>query len=391
MKAVFKLAIFTMAVLGTFSCGKGPSGSESTVSEKSSKVPAQEFGRRDGKPVAIYTLKNSKGIEARITEYGATLVSLKIPDRSGSFADVVLGFDTLDGYLQTPPPPYFGATVGRYANRIGKARFTLNGKAYTLDKNNGENSLHGGVRGFDKVVWAAEVQEGDANGVKFSYLSKDGEGGYPGNLNVDVIYTLDENNELKIDYHATTDQDTVINLTNHSYFNLAGHNGGDILGHLVMINADRFTPIDSGLIPTGELSKVEGTPFDFRQAKAVGERINATNEQIKFGKGYDHNWVINNSGSGLALAARVTEPISGRVVETLTTEPGIQFYTGNFLDGSMKGKGGVAYQYRHGLTLETQHFPDSPNHPEFPTTTLKKGDAFRSTTVFRFSTAQPAK
>jgi aldose 1-epimerase len=336
--------------------------------------------------VQIYTLTNAQGMEARITPYGATLVSLKTPDRHGALADIVMGFDSLDGYTQTPPPPYFGATIGRYANRIGGAKFILNGKTHTLDKNDGANSLHGGFHGFDKVMWTAAPASGtEIQSLEFSYLSKDGEEGYPGNLSVSVTYTLTPANELRIHYTATTDQDTVINLTNHSYFNLSGPGSGDILDHLLTINADRFTPVDAGLIPTGELRRVDGTPFDFRQPHAVGERIGAEDEQIKLGRGYDHNWILNRTGAGLEFAARVSDPKSGRVVEVLTTEPAIQFYTGNFLDGSFHGKGGKAYQRRGALTLETQHYPDSPNHPDFPTTTLKAGEHFDSTTVFRFS------
>lgn len=350
-------------------------------------MPYSAFGKdKDGGLVEIYTLNNAQGTEARITPYGATLVSLKTPDRNGALADIVMGFDSLEGYTQTPPPPYFGATIGRYANRIGGAKFTLSGKTYTLYKNDGANSLHGGLRGFDKVKWKTVPFPSDtAPSVEFSYLSKDGEEGYPGNLSVGVTYTLTPANELRIHYTATTDQDTVVNLTNHSYFNLSGPGSGDILDHLLTINSDRFTPVDAGLIPTGELRKVDGTPFDFRQPHAVGERIGANDEQIQLGRGYDHNWILNRTGSGLEFAARVSDPKSGRVIEVLTTEPAIQFYTGNFLDGSFHGKGGKPYQRRGALTLETQHYPDSPNRPDFPTTTLKAGEHFDSTTVFRFS------
>jgi aldose 1-epimerase len=348
-------------------------------------IASREFGKDStGAPVEIYTLKNSKGMEIQITPYGATLVSVKVPDRSGDFADVVLGFDSLDGYTQTPAPPYFGATIGRYGNRIAAGTFTLNGKTYTLAINNGKNSLHGGNRGFDKVIWTAKPNS-PGDGLELTYLSKDGEEGYPGNLSVTVTYTLTDDDEIRIHYTATTDQDTVFNPTNHSYFNLAGHDSGDILGHTVTINADQYTPVDAGLIPTGELRKVEGTPFDFRQPHTVGERINAADEQIKLGGGYDHNWVLNRT-TGLEFAARVTDPKSGRVLEAYTTEPGLQFYTSNFLDGSFHGKGGRPYNYRAALTLETQHYPDSPNHPGFPSTVLKLGQQFDSTTVFRFST-----
>jgi aldose 1-epimerase len=344
---------------------------------------SQTFGKTSaGEPVELFSLTNSKGMQADIMTYGGILVSLKVPDRGGKPADVVLGFDTLDGYL-TNPPPYFGALIGRYGNRIGGGRFTLNGTEYKLAQNNGPNHLHGGLRGFDKVLWKARTP--DARSLELTYLSKDGEEGYPGNLTVNVTYTLTENNELKIDYRATTDKDTVLNLTNHSYFNLGGQGEGDVLGHQILINADSFTPVDSGLIPTGELRSVEGTPFDFRQARAIGERIDAPDEQLKFGKGYDQNYVLNRSGSGLELAAKVIEPKSGRVMEVLTTEPGVQFYTGNNLDGSIHGKEGKVYGRRYGLCLETQHFPDSPNKPNFPSVVLKPGAQYQTTTVYRFS------
>ena len=345
---------------------------------------SQPFGKTgDGESVELFTLTNSKGMQADIMTYGGILVSLKVPDRSGNLSDVVLGFDSLDGY-QRNPAPYFGALIGRYGNRIGGARFTLNGAEYKLAQNNGPNHLHGGLRGFDKVVWKA--RRPDAQSLELTYLSKDGEEGYPGNLTVTVTYTLTDNNELKLDYRATTDKDTVLNLTNHSYFNLAGQGEGDVLSHHILINADRFTPVDSGLIPTGELRSVEGTPFDFRQAGAIGERIDAPGEQLKFGKGYDQNFVLNRSGNGLELAAKVMDPKSGRVMEVLTTEPGVQFYTGNFLDGSIRGKGGKVYNRRYGLCLETQHFPDSPNKPNFPSVVLKPGAQYQTTTVYKFST-----
>ena len=352
------------------------------------KLTRGDFGKTpDGTPVAIYTLTNKNGVEARITTYGGRVVSLKVPDRKGALGDVVLGFDSVEGYV-TNGGPFFGALVGRYANRIGGARFTLGGVEYKVDKNDGANSLHGGARGFDKAVWTAkELADG---GVELTYLSEDGEQGYPGNLTATVVYHLTDTNELKIDFGATTDKATVVNLTNHSYFNLSytnetGAGGGDILGHLMMLNADRFTPVDSGLIPTGELRAVKGTPFDFRMATAIGARIEQNDEQLKLGHGYDHNWVLNRRGGGLKVAARVEEPSTGRVLEVLTTEPGIQFYTGNFLDGKIVGKGGRSYGLRSGFCLETQHFPDSPNKPKFPSTVLKPGGRFESTTVFRFS------
>ena len=354
-------------------------------SQKESAVTPQKpakalWGKTpEGDSVDLYTLSNAKGAEARIATYGGVVVSLKVPDRSGAMGDVVAGFDSLEGYLK--PPPYFGAIIGRYGNRIGGARFSLNGMEYTLAKNDGANHLHGGVRGFDKRVWTAKPLSPQS--LELTYLSKDGEEGYPGNLSATVTYTLTDANELKIEYSATTDKDTVVNLTNHSYFNLAGD--GDILGHQVTIHADRFTPVDKGLIPTGELKSVAGTPFDFRAGNTIGERIEQKDEQLIFGRGYDHNWVLNRTGSGLESAAKVTDPKSGRVLEVLTTEPGLQFYTGNFLDGSLQGKG-RAYTRRSAFCMETQHFPDSPNKPDFPSTVLKPGGKYQTTTVFRFST-----
>lgn len=367
------------ATLACVSCSYLPFGSSASG--------PRDFGKnKDGNKVEIYTLTNSGGMEARITPYGATLVSLKVPDRNGALADIVLGFDSVEGYTQTPAPPYFGATIGRYGNRIGGAMFMLDGKSYTLDKNDGANSLHGGFKGFDKVMWTAKPRSTMAGqSLDLTYVSKDGEEGYPGNLNVTVTYTLTSANEIRIHYTASTDKDTVVNLTNHSYFNLSGPASGDILDHMLTINADRFTPVDAGLIPTGELRKVDGTPFDFRQPHAIGERINSDDEQIKLGRGYDHNWVLNRSTEGLESAARVMDPKSGRILEVLTDQPGIQFYTGNFLDGSFHGKGGTAYQRRGAFCLETQHYPDSPNHPDFPSTVLKPGGRYDSTTVFLFS------
>ena len=347
------------------------------------EIKKQAFGMTDsGEPVEIYTLTNANGMEARIMSYGGTVVSLKAPDRHGKLGDVVLGYETLDGYLKNSP--YFGAIIGRYANRIGKARFSLDGKEYTLGKNNGENTLHGGFKGFDKVIWKGkEVKSKDGVGLSLSYVSKDGEEGFPGNLTVTVVYTLTKNNELKIEYNATTDKATVVNLTNHSYFNLAGE--GSILQHELMIDASRFTPVDSGLIPTGELRSVKGTPMDFTQFAGIGTRIDQQDEQLTFGRGYDHNWVLNNVTGSLALAARVYEPGSGRVMEIYTTELGIQFYSGNFLDGSITGKNGQVYKQRYGLCLETQHFPDSPNKSDFPSTVLKRGQKYNSSTIYRFS------
>ncbi len=352
-------------------------------------ISKQSFGRTgDGQDVYLYTLKNKHGMEVAITNYGGTIVSLKAPGRNGHLADVVLGFDQLRGY-ESQQNPYLGAIVGRYANRIAKGRFQLDGKPYQAPLNNGPNSLHGGVKGFNKHVWQAR-ENSDAAGqhLTLRYVSQDGEEGYPGNLSVTVVYSLNDKNELRMDYTATTDKDTVLNLTNHAYFNLAGQGEGDILGHELMLNADRFTPVDATLIPTGELRRVAGTPFDFRQRTAIGARINAPDEQLKLGGGYDHNFVLNRREGELTLAARVVEPRSGRVLEVLTTEPGLQFYTGNFLDGTLHGKQGKVYNQRYGFCLETQHFPDSPNHPDFPSTVLKAGEQFRSTTVYRFSAEQ---
>jgi len=348
-------------------------------------IKKEPFGNMvDGTPVDLYTLANANGVEIKLSNYGGIVVSLMVPDRNGAFEDVVLGFDTLEEYVEKSP--YFGCIAGRYANRIAKGRFTLDGVEYTLAQNDGENHLHGGIKGFDKVVWGAEEVKGDdAVGLEFTYLSKDGEEGYPGNLSVKVVYSLTNDDELRIEYFATTDGATVVNLTNHSYFDLAGGMSGDILDHGLMIHADRFTPIDETLIPTGELRSVQGTPLDFCQAVAIGARIEQDDDQLCFGNGYDHNWVLNKPAGSLALAARVHEPATGRVLEVYTTEPGIQFYAGNFLDGSIAGKGGRVYKRRCGFCLETQHFPDSPNQPGFPSTVLRPGEEYAQTTVYRFS------
>ena len=344
------------------------------------------FGKMpDGQTIQLYTLTNRQGMQVAVTNYGARVVSIRVPDRNGKVADVVLGFDDLQGYLGANP--YFGAIVGRYANRIAKARFTLDGVEYKLAANNGPNSLHGGLKGFDKRVWTAREISKPHPSLELTYLSKDGEEGYPGNLQVKVVYSLSDDNELKIDYSATTDKDTVLNLSNHSYFNLAGQGNGNILKQVLMINADRFTPVDATLIPTGELRKVAGTPFDFRIPTAIGARINQHDQQLEYGKGYDHNFVLNRKSSGLVLAARATDPESGRVLDVLTTQPGLQFYTGNFLDGTIRGRGGKVYGHRSAFCLETQHFPDSPNHPSFPSTELKPGQTYHEVTVFKFSTA----
>ena len=347
----------------------------------SSKVEQKAWGKMpDGTAIEMYTLSNANGMQAEIITYGGIVVSLTAPDKAGKYEDVVYGMADVSGYTGDPKPPFFGALIGRYGNRIGHAQFSLEGKTYNLPKNDGDNTLHGGNLGFDKRVWNAKPMKG---ALELTYVSKDGEEGFPGTLTATVVYTLTDRNELKIDYTAKTDKPTVANLTNHSYFNLAG--AGTILDHQVMINADRFTPVDKGLIPTGELKLVKGTPFDFTTATAIGARIDQKDEQLQFGRGYDHNWVLNRSGAGSIKAAEVYEPKSGRVMEVWTTEPGLQFYTGNFLDGTIKGKGGKVYPHRGAFCMETQHYPDSPNQSSFPSTELKPGQTYRTTTIYRFS------
>jgi aldose 1-epimerase len=345
------------------------------------EIDKQDFGKTtDGKPVEIYTLTNANGLKAKVMTYGAILTELDVPDRQGKLADVVLGFGDLESYLRGHP--FFGATVGRYANRIAKGKFTLDGKEYKLAVNNGPNSLHGGTKGFDKVVWKAEpVSATDGSAVKFSYTSADGEEGYPGEVNATVTYTLTNKNELKIDYTATTTKATPINLTNHSYFNLTG-GSSNIREHEMTLHADRYTPTDETLIPKGELKPVKGTPLDFTQPRTIGSRIG---ELPAFIGGYDHNFVINGDGKSLAPAARVKEPNSGRILEMFTTEPGVQLYTSNFMDGSVKGKGGIAYQKHQAFCLEAQHFPDSPNQSQFPSTILRPGETYKQTTIYKFS------
>ncbi len=345
-------------------------------------IQEEPFGTADGQPVSLWILRNAHGAEARICNYGGIVVSLKVPDRNGAFGDVVLGYDKLDDYVKNSP--FFGALIGRYGNRIARGKFTLDDVTYTLATNNYPNALHGGPKGFDKRVWQGRAFDGPAGpSLVLNYLSKHLEEGYPGNLIVKAVYTLTDDNELRLDYTATTDQDTVINLTQHSYFNLAGR--GTILGHEVMIPADRFTPVDSTLIPTGELRPVAGTPFDFREPTAIGARINQDDEQLKFGGGYDHNWVINKPPGQFGLMARVYEPTTGRVMEVWSTDPGLQFYSGNFLDGTITGKGGWVYQFRDAFCMEPQHFPDSPNHPKFPSVVLKPGQTYHNTILYRFA------
>jgi len=352
------------------------------------EVSRKPFGKTaDGTPVDIFTLRNANGMEARICTYGGIIVSLKVPDRNGKLGDVVLGYDKLDSYLTNSP--FFGALIGRYGNRIARGKFTLDGHEYKLATNNFPNALHGGNKGFDKVVWEPKLMSfagAEGPSLELHYLSKDGEEGYPGNLDVTAVYTLTSDNSVKLQYTARTDKDTVVNLTQHSYFNLAGN--GDILGHVVMMPADKFTPVDSTLIPTGELRPVQGTPFDFRTPTAVGARINQPDEQLKFGGGYDHNWVFEKRIGDLTLLARVTEPTTGRVMEVWSTEPGLQFYSGNFLDGTITGKYGHVYKFRNGFCMEPQHFPDSPNHPQFPSVVLKPGETYHNTIIYKFSTGQ---
>lgn len=354
---------------------------QDAATDDKANVQRSDFGRTtDGTEVSLFTLTNQNGVTVKITNYGGIITSITTPDRAGKPGDVVLGFDSLGGYLGEHP--YFGALIGRYGNRIAKGKFTLDGTTYTLATNNGPNHLHGGLKGFDKVVWAAEeVQGSNGPGLKLTYLSKDGEEGYPGNLTTTVVYTLTDDNELKIEYEATTDKATPLNLTNHSYFNLSAGQAEDALGHLLTINADRYTVVDETLIPTGELRPVEGTPMDFTSAHAIGERIS----QVE-GGGYDHNYVLNKPAGEMALAATVYEPMSGRYLEVFTTQPGVQFYSGNFLDSSLTGKGDITYKKHYGFCLETQHFPDSPNQPGFPGTILRPGEKYQHSTIYKFTT-----
>ncbi|HEX4602314.1 MAG TPA: aldose epimerase family protein [Gemmatimonadales bacterium] len=377
-----------VSLVALYLLGQQPATGPRDTTMTRASVTRAPFGHTpDGTRVELFTLTNGRGVEVRAMSYGGIIVSLRAPDRAGHVDDVVLGYDRLDAYVQSSP--YFGAVVGRYGNRIARGQFRLDGTGYRLATNNGPNHLHGGVRGFDKVVWGAEpFQHGDSVGVLFRHTSPDGDEGYPGTLTATVTYTLTDQGEgeLIVDYGARTDKPTPVNLTQHSYFNLAGDARRDILGHELTIAADSFTPVDSTLIPTGAIAPVAGTPFDFRAPVAIGARIERPDEQLRRGQGYDHNFVLNRSGPGLVHAASVFEPTSGRVLDVFTTEPGLQFYSGNFLDGSITGKAGRVYRHRYGLCLETQHFPDSPNHPTFPSTILRPGEAYRSRTVFRFST-----
>jgi aldose 1-epimerase len=371
--------VWLPVILGQLACSAGTPGRVPTQEDHLTREP---FGTTPtGEAVELITLANATGMKVRVMTYGGIILSLKVPDRSGNLGDVVLGYDSLASYLRDSP--YFGAIVGRYGNRIAKGRFTLHGTTYQLATNNGPNHLHGGVRGFDKVVWAAEPFQGNSgSGVRLTYTSPDSDEGYPGALQAMVTYTLTDRNELILDYEATTNRATPVNLTQHSYFNLAG--SSDILGHELTLAAERFTPVDPTLIPTGETAPVAGTPFDFRTPHLIGARIGDDDEQLRRGGGYDHNFVLTRTGRGLALAARLADSVSGRTLEIRTTEPGIQFYSGNFLDGSITGKGSVVYHHRTGLCLETQHFPDSPNQPGFPSTILEPGQSYRSRTVWTF-------
>ncbi|MGH2270916.1 aldose epimerase family protein [Anaerohalosphaeraceae bacterium U12dextr] len=379
---VLASAVVAGVVLTLCSCSLP---SRMTSQKGQAMIEKKPFGQVDGQNVDLYVLTNANGLKASITNYGGIMTSLIVPDKNGKMEDILLGYDNVAAYVKETP--YFNALIGRYGNRIGKAKFTLDGKTYTLAANDKENSLHGGVKGFDKVIWTAEgIQTDHGVGVKLAYLSKDMEEGYPGNLLVNVTYMLTNNNELIIEYRAMTDKATVCNLTNHNYYNLTGNAKDSILNHVLMINADKFTPVDAGLIPTGELRPVKGTPMDFTKPSVIGARVNDADEQIKFGGGYDHNWVLNKKGGEMSLAATLYEPTSGRVMEVWTEEPGVQFYSGNFLNGTITGKGGVVYKQRWGMCLETQHFPDSPNKPHFPTTTLRPGELYQTKTVHKFYT-----
>ena len=383
MKNIIQFLLLATAGLAAASLAGCASQSMSTSTKAS--ITSAPFGKTaDGTAVEIYTLRNARGAQARIMTYGGIVQSLSLPDKNGQYADIVLGYDILQGYIDKTP--YFGALIGRYGNRIGGAQFTLDGATYTLAANDGPNTLHGGLRGFDKVVWQAQpLLGGEGPKLVLSYLSKDGEEGFPGNLAVTATYTLTDNNELKLEFTATTDKATVLNLTHHSYFNLAGEGNGDILGHILYINADQTTPVDSKLITTGEFKSVDGTPFDFRTPTAIGARINDPDPILQYGPGYDHNWVVNKPRGQFGLMARVTEPVSGRVMEVWSDEPGLQFYAGNFLDGTIKGKGGVAYPRRSAFCMEPQHYPDSPNKSNFPSVVLRPGQTYHNTIEYKFS------
>lgn len=374
MKKIFLIIITVLIII---SCNNA---------EEIKMIEKKSFGKLDdGSEVTLFILKNKKGMEAKIITYGATVISLTSPDKNGKYEDIVLGYDDLNGYVNDNA--YFGAIVGRYGNRIANGKFSLDGKNYQLTINNNQNHLHGGLNGFNKKNFEFVKNEFDDTGtsITFKYLSKDGEEGYPGNLELFVTYTLTNDNELKIDYSATTDKTTILNPTHHSYFNLTANPNNDILNHELTINADEFTPVNSELIPTGKLEKVDNTPFDFRKSKKIGQDINSDNEQIKLGLGYDHNFVIKRNNNDVIKIAEVYEPNTGRLMEVFSDQPGVQFYTGNFLNGSLIGKNGIKYNYRTGFCLETQHFPDSPNHSNFPSVFLKPGEKYTQTTIYKFT------
>ncbi|MFN8354123.1 MAG: aldose epimerase family protein [Spirosomataceae bacterium] len=384
---LLKQYAFAMAVaLIAVACQTSTKKQEQTQAMAS--ITKESFGTVDNQPIDLYTLTNANGMTMKVTNYGCLITHLTAPDKDGNFEDVVLGFDSLASYLK--PNPFFGAIVGRYGNRIANGKFTLDGQTYTLATNNGPNHLHGGIKGFDKKIWKAEEFKTDSGvGLTLTYTSPDGEEGYPGNLATKIVYTLSNDNTVRVDYEATTDKPTVVNLCQHTYFNLTGGAKRDILDHELSLHGSQFVPVDKTLIPTGELASVTGTPFDFTKATAIGARINDTTDvQIKNGGGYDHCWVVDRKDSSMVTFATVVEPVSKRKLEVSTTEPGVQFYTGNFLDGSLTGKGGLVYKKRYGLCLETQHYPDSPNQPKFPSTVLRPGQTYKTSTIFKFSVAE---
>jgi len=376
-----KKLLIAITALAAIACNNNKTNDKTMAESNISEAP---FGvLASGDSVKLFTLKNTNGMEVAISDLGGTIIKWTAPDKDGKFEDITLGSNNPEDYLSNTK--YLGALIGRFGNRIAKGKFSLDGKEYTLAINNGPNSLHGGLNGFNAAIWTATPIEGAEPGLKLTYLSKDGEEGYPGNLNVEVIYTLKNDNSLSIDYKATTDKSTVVNLTNHAYFNLKGEGNGDITDHEITINADKFLPTDAGLIPTGELKPVKGTPFDFTTAHLIGERIDdTTDNDIKLGGGYDHCWVFTDQSNKLKSIANVLEPVSGRTMEVFTTEPAVQFYTGNFLNGKATGKSGKKYEFRYGFCLETQHFPDAPNQSAFPSTVLKPGETYTSTTIYKF-------